>query len=93
MSVGHRQVKKCALRYLLLQDNKYIMNDAADALLMCDVSFLSQLQRIMPEVPSCRGVVVLTDRCGCFCGLSTGALVHAHFHRTHGASAVKAGLV
>eukprot|EP00200_Dunaliella_tertiolecta_P004724 CAMPEP_0202360492 /NCGR_PEP_ID=MMETSP1126-20121109/13416_1 /ASSEMBLY_ACC=CAM_ASM_000457 /TAXON_ID=3047 /ORGANISM="Dunaliella tertiolecta, Strain CCMP1320" /LENGTH=572 /DNA_ID=CAMNT_0048954221 /DNA_START=64 /DNA_END=1782 /DNA_ORIENTATION=+ len=44
------------------KDNVYIMNDAEDVLLMSDFTFLPQLQRILPQVPSCAGVIFLTDR-------------------------------
>ncbi|KAL6752010.1 hypothetical protein V8C86DRAFT_3105752 [Haematococcus lacustris] len=44
------------------KDLQYIMNHAADELLLADITFLPQLQRLLPLVPSCKGLVFLTDR-------------------------------
>jgi hypothetical protein len=38
------------------------MNDAGDVLLLADVTFVAQLQRLLPHVPSCAAVVFMTDR-------------------------------
>ena len=44
------------------KDLCFIMNDAKDVLLLSDFTFAAQLRRILPQVPSCKGVVFLTDR-------------------------------
>eukprot|EP00890_Picochlorum_soloecismus_P001449 jgi/Picsp_1/2304/NSC_05768-R1_acyl- synthetase len=47
---------------LFEHDIAYIMKDAEDVVVMADLPFVGMLERVVPQVPSVRQVVVLTDR-------------------------------
>ncbi len=49
------------------QDLRYIANDAKDVLLLADISFVAQMARILPHIPSITAVIFLTDRYVCVC--------------------------
>jgi len=60
------------------KDIAYIMQDAEDCLLLADVTFVAQLARILPNVPSVQGVIFMTDREHMPVGHGLGVPVHCY---------------
>ena len=67
--MGHGAVCHTVNPRLSDKDIKFIINDAADLILLSDITFAAQLERIVPECPSLRVVVFLTDRLVISCWL------------------------